>query len=95
MLQMGRRESVKNLYSLNQVREFHSVHQILSKNFLNGLFAKSIEQGCLFIPADDWPNFGNPKIDIYSELETFLQANPIQLREGEERKNSFRAQSSM
>ena len=87
-------ESVKNLYSLNQVREFHSVHQILSKNFLNGLFAKSIEQGCLFIPADDWPNFGNPKIDIYSELETFLQANPIQLREGEE-KNSFRAQSSM
>ena len=79
-------ESVKNLYSLNQVTEFHSVHQMLRKDYLNEHFAKSIEQGCLFIPTDHWPDFGNPKIDIYSNLETFLQANPIRLHEGEERK---------
>ena len=79
-------ECVKNLYSLNQIREYHTVHQMLHKDYLNEHFAKSIKRGSLVIPAVRWPDFGNPKIDIFSKLETFLQANPIRLHEKEERK---------
>ena len=59
---------------------------MLRKDYLNEHFAKSIEQGCLFIPADHWPDFGDPKIDIYSKLETFLHTNPIRLHDDEKRK---------